>query len=121
MTRRMSNYFLKEQLAKLGITFEVDGIITNVVPDSFKTIHISQNPNACEIKKVAFSDYIVHPYDGFDLHQKMNGGLAPQRAEMYGVVIDETEKMYKFDVYTDDFNEHWVGWCPKKSCVIFDV
>ena len=90
---------------------------THSIPNDFDTVTFKKN-NREPIIKVVFSDYIVHPYQGFDFHDKYNGGKPPTQSTMYGEIIDETEKMYKFKVYTEQLEDEWIGWCPKKSCSI---
>lgn len=116
----MNSKFLKEQLDKIakdGIEFDVDGVNADSIPDTFDTITFHKNNNEA-ICKVTFSEYIVHPFEGFDLHDKWNNGIAPIQSTMYGDVIEETEKMYHLKVYDEQFENVWLGWCPKKSCVV---
>lgn len=115
----MANEFLKSQIGRMGVAFEVDGKTSNAIPDDFKEIVFKKNNQPKEIC-VSFSDYIVNPYPGFDLHEKWNNGIAPPRHRMYGEVIEENSSMIKVNVHTDDYEQNWCGWCPKKSCVVIN-
>ena len=41
--------------------------------------------------RVVFEDYIIKPFDGFDLHEKWNNGIAP-----YSKIIKSTFKLELF-------------------------
>ena len=69
-------------------------------------------------KTVVFEDYILHPFPGFDLHEKWNNGVAPPERTMYGDIIKETTGMYLLSLHTETTGLSWTGWCPKKSCRI---
>ena len=64
---------------------------------------------------IGADDYIVKPYEGFDFHDKFNGGLPPYQKVMYGKIIKETDKMYQLVARTADGFKIWAGWVPKKS------
>lgn len=68
--------------------------------------------------KVSFADYFITGFPGFDFHKKWNNDIAPPCREMYGMIIKETEKMYKFKLHSADMSNMWEGWCPKKSCTV---
>ena len=68
--------------------------------------------------RVVFEDYIIKPFDGFDLHEKWNNGVAPYSKIMYGKIIKETAGMYMFTLHSEFSDKTWTGWCPKKSCEI---
>ena len=57
-------------------------------------------------------------FEGFDMHDRFNNGIAPYSKVMYGKILQETDKMYKFDLHSDVGDNHWIGWCYKKSCYV---
>ena len=74
--------------------------------------------HAVDSIRVVFEDYIIKPFDGFDLHEKWNNGIAPYSKIMYGKIIKETAGMYMFTLHSEFSDKTWTGWCPKKSCEI---
>lgn len=93
----------------------------NDIPESFTEIlfHKKEEPNSKKREiKVIYENYIINPFDGFDLHDNWNNGKAPYAKIMYGEIIDETKGMYKFKVHSETSSEEYIGWCPKKSCVV---
>ena len=115
------NKIIFEQLNKLkAYPHIVDGVYTNDIPEKFESIIFKKNDiqlNNTSIQ-VIFEDYILKPFDGFDLHEKFNNGIVPYEKIMYGNIIKETEKMYYFNLHTADSSKTWIGWIPKKSCKI---
>ena len=119
------NKLLMEQLQKLKkLHFKVDGISAKEIPESFTEILFSKksdnNSKEKEIK-VIYENYIVQPFDGFNLHDKWNNGVAPYSKIMYGKIIDETKGMYKLKVHSETSDKEYIGWCPKKSCRIQEI
>lgn len=45
-----------------------------------------------------FEDYLVHPFSGFDFHQKFNNGINIPLTVMQGRVLRTVGKMYYIDV-----------------------
>ena len=114
------NKTIKEQLNMLKtLEFQVDGKSLKDFPEFFTEVVFLKNSNAqlfdTSEKTFAFKDYIVHPYEGFDLHEKFNKGKAPPETVMYGCILRETEKMYYIKVRTLDNTKIWEGYVPKKS------
>jgi hypothetical protein len=101
----------------------IDGKSEKEIPDSFSEIVFKKQitvKSNFEIK-VIFADYIVKPFPGFDFHDKFNGGIAPPNKKMFGKIIKETEKMYKFDLQSESGSNHWIGWTPKKSVEVYKL
>lgn len=114
------NKTIKEQLGMLkAIPFKVDGQEVLDIPQDFTEITFMHStkevPNPDIEKTFIFDDYIVKPYEGFDFHDKFNGGLPPYQKVMYGKIIKETDKMYQLVARTADGFKIWAGWVPKKS------
>lgn len=102
-----------------GIEFEITS--NNSSLGGFEKIVFKQNTSTPKEVKVVFSDYIIHPYDGFDLHEKWNNNIAPPFATMYGSIVQETNGMYRFNLHDENYEKTWQGWCPKKSCVVINI
>lgn len=120
----MNSLILERQLndiAQMGIEFDVDNVNVNSIPNNFKEITFHKTPSKDTMIKVIFANYIVSPGKDFDFHDKWNDGTPPSQSSMYGSIIKETDRMYKFDVVTEQFDCRWIGWCPKKSCVVVNL
>lgn len=107
----MMSKIIDEQLDKLknyAQTKDGDSII----------FHRKNSYNCKKEKAVVFEDYILHPFPGFDLHEKWNNGIAPPERTMYGDILKETTGMYLMSLHTETSGKSWTGWCPKKSCRI---
>ena len=118
------NSILRKQLDLLNNRDKlVDGKLSANIPNSFSEIIFKRQIIAksdFEIK-VTFADYIVKPFDGFDFHEKFNNGTPPPHKKMFGKIVKETEKMYKFDLQTETGSDRWCGWCPKKSVEVYEL
>lgn len=113
------NEIIKEQLNKaINLPHAVNGQIIDYIPDDFDSILFNiQQTDGDEIK-VTFAEYVINPFEGFDMHDRFNNGIAPYSKVMYGKILQETDKMYKFDLHSDVGDNHWIGWCYKKSCYV---
>ena len=104
----MLNKYIEKQLKELGIyeegKYEYD--IGVYEPVTFTPGHYYM---------IEVENYIVHPYDGFTLHQQWNNNIAPSSNKMHVVVTQLMDKMVKVDGFCDD-NKDWCGWLPIKSC-----
>ena len=67
---------------------------------------------------IVFENYFIHPFEGFDFHEKYNHNIPPYAKEMIGKIEKETEKMYYFKGHSLTDSKIWEGWVPKKSCTI---
>lgn len=118
------NNTIKEQLNMLKtLEFQVDGKPSKEFPEFFNEVVFMKNNAGVEVtdtreKQIIFKDYIIHPFEGFDFHDKFNNGVAPPERVMYGCILKETEKMYYLKVRTADYSKIWEGFCPKKSMEI---
>lgn len=65
-------------------------------------------------------DYIIHPYEGFNLHDNWNNGIKPTSRNMQIEVAQIIGKMVKVNALCDD-GKIWVGWLPRKSITIKKV
>ena len=72
---------------------------------------------------IRLADYIVNPYEGFDLHQKWNNNNPPPKDKVMEVGIKQaTQGMYyifgvgyDLDNKSEILYNKWEGWVPKKS------
>ena len=69
---------------------------------------------------IEVEDYIIHPYDGFTLHNNWNNGVIPTTRKMQAEVIQIMGKMIKVNARCED-GLLWVGWLPRKSITIKTV
>lgn len=113
------NEIIKEQLNKaINLLHAVNGQIIDYIPDDFDSILFNIQQTDRDEIKVTFADYVINPFEGFDMHDRFNNGIAPYSKVMYGKILQETDKMYKFDLHSDVGDNHWIGWCYKKSCYV---
>lgn len=119
------NNTIKQQLDMLKtLEFQVDGKPSKDFPEFFNEVIFKKNIADIKLydtseKQIVFKDYFIHPFEGFDFHQKFNKGAEPPTdAVMYGTILKETDKMFYLKVHTFDAKKFWEGWCPKKSCTI---
>jgi hypothetical protein len=72
------------------------------------------------IYQITVADYIIHPYEGFTLHENWNNGIKPTCNSMQ-IEVDKTMgKMIHVKALGDD-GLMWTGWLPKKSITIKKV
>lgn len=118
-----SHKHIHEQLSKLsGLKHSIDGVDREGFPEDFKNIVFYKNSSSNGDKvKVIFMDYIIKPFEGFDFHEKWNNNVPPPSKEMYGEIVEEREKMYKFRLHPSTSSTIWEGWCPKKSCIVREL
>lgn len=120
------NPLIKKQLQKMHF---LDG----KWDDSTLKISIPKNSigaytlqeGGCYIIKV--EDYIIHPFDGFNLHDNWNNGTHPNHLFMKCEVSQKMGKMIKLNTVGYDYNNQldtndlWSGWLPEKSIKIIEV
>lgn len=118
------NNIIIEQLNMLknqNLDFQIDGKLSKEFPDFFSEVTFKRNGNQLvdtSNKIVTFMDYIVKPYEGFDFHKKFNNDVPPPEKVMVGIIEKETERMYYFNLRSEDGTKQWRGWCPRKSCSV---
>ena len=61
--------------------------------------------------KIELANYIVHPYEGFNLHVQWNHNIIPKDTIMNVEVLDIMGKMIKV-TGCGDSNVPWTGWLP---------
>lgn len=111
------NDILRNQIKFISDNCELESPVIGDI-DNIDYIIVKKSKKKQEIK-VIFENYIIHPFNGFDFHDKFNNGKPPFDKVMYGEILRETEKMYYLRLHTEtNIEKYWVGWCPKKSCTI---
>ena len=120
------NPLIKKQLDK----------VKNVVlsyDDSTTSLHISRNENGkgsglYENDKylIELADYIIHPFEGFTLHDNWNKGNVPKYLFMKCVVNKVMGKMILISGIGYDFTHkcdtdyEWSGWLPVKAIKVIE-
>ena len=99
--------------------------IEDIVPEYDETSTEILIPKTDSMLKGAYylievEEYIIHPYEGFDLHDNWNNGIVPTDKQMNIEVIDIMGKMIK--VFANGLNDKkvWEGWLPRKSIHILE-
>ena len=70
---------------------------------------------------IKVEDYIVHPFDGFTLHDNWNKGIPPKHKYMKVEILKIMGNMININSIgfnndtNQDINDSWVGWLPRKS------
>lgn len=118
-----SHKFIHEQLSKLSqIRHCVDGVEQSGFPEEFNNVIFYKNTSSNGDKvRVTFMDYIIKPFEGFDFHEKWNNNIPPPSKVMFGEIVEERERMYKFKLHPPTSPAIWEGWCPKKSCTVMEL
>lgn len=70
--------------------------------------------------KIKVENYIVSPYDGFNLHDNWNHGVPPSEQILNIEVKEIMGKMIKVVGSGDTTKVFWEGWLPKKSITILE-
>lgn len=113
------NPIVKQQLQSCRIadippfTEDTKTIVINKKSDIFG---VSVKEGGCYI--IELENYILHPYDGFDLHINWNNNIVPVNKYFKCECIKIMGNMIKingvgYDYETGaDFNTLWSGWLP---------
>ena len=71
---------------------------------------------------VKLANYILHPYEGFTLHENFNNNIIPECEYMEIEVQEVMGKMYKINGVGYDYDEgielrekRWCGYVPQKG------
>lgn len=70
--------------------------------------------------KIEVEDYIIKPYDGFNLASNWNGGIIPKDKIMNCEIVQIMGKMVKVNAVGSDNNNFWSGWLPRKSFKVIE-
>lgn len=120
---------IKEQLNKCkvaNIPFFDDSTTEILIQKGGKAI-IKDDLVLNHYYKIEVEDYIVKPYDGFNLASNWNRGIIPQSKILGVKLIQKLGKMCLFDAYGIDDNlnqienQHYPNlWLPRKSFHIIE-
>lgn len=87
------------------------------IPKSSTTLN---NIIVGNVYKVQLEDYILHPYDGFTLHENWNNNILPTDNIMNVEITESLGKMIKINGIGVHDNKVWAGWLPKSSMKIIE-
>lgn len=76
-------------------------------------------PQVGHCYSVEVESYIVHPFEGFTLHDNWNNGIAPTDIRMNMEVLQILGKMIQVHCIGQTDRKLWDGWLPIKSVRIF--
>lgn len=121
------NPLIREQLKKIRLTHlpEYDDNTTHIVI-SRRTTPVKGGLVEGKCYLIQVEDYIVHPFDGFNLHDNWNKGIPPKHCFMKVEVGKIMGKMVKVNSVGYDFknkldtNDVWEGWLPEKSITVIE-
>lgn len=71
------------------------------------------NPISVRTYKIKVKDLAKKDSPFFRFNEIYNNNCPIPLNEMQGKLIDETDKMKKFDLWSEDHNVHWIGWIMK--------
>ena len=63
--------------------------------------------------KIVVKDLALSDTPFFKFNALYNNGNPIPKVEMYGIKIDEKDKMVKMDLWDKEHKIHWVGWLLK--------
>lgn len=115
----MMNQFIKRELDKCSVAK-----VEQISPTEF-IIKRDNREFPTDIEQghtyfIEVEDYIIHPFDGFTLHENWNNGIAPTSRNMQIEVDKIVGKMVHVKAVGED-NLNWDGWLPRKSMTIKKV
>lgn len=119
------NDIIKTQLSLCGVA---------KVPDfTDKTTHIiipktdtkkSEDISVGKQYILELAQYIIKPYDGFDLHKNWNNNIPPKDKYLKCKCVQTMGKMLKVDgvgfdvLHGTETSNTWTGWLPQKGVTI---
>ena len=71
--------------------------------------------------KIKLKEYIVHPYEGFNLHIQWNKNVIPQEYVYDVEILRVMGKMINVSGLGCENNTSWTGWLPISSVEILEV
>ena len=71
------------------------------------------NSSTSDFKKVIVKEQALSDTPFFKFNQIYNSNHPIPKTEMYGIKIEEKDKMVKMDLWDKDHKIHWVGWLLK--------
>lgn len=115
------NKIIKEQLEKLTnvVLPSYDDNTTEIIIPKQDVEEIDFELN--KYYHIELEDYIIHPFEGFNLHQNWNHNIIPKDKRMNVEVIQLMGKMIKITGVGENSLNTWEGWVPKKSIKILNT
>lgn len=122
------NNLVKEQLklCRKAQIPEFDDNTTKLIIPKGKRLEI-QDVVVGNYYLIEVENYIINPFDGFDLHIKWNHNIVPKDKYMKCEILQVMGKMIKINslgynyLEDKDTNNVWEGWLPRKSFKIIKV
>lgn len=119
------NKIVEDQLAKVQVAelpYYDETTLHMIIP---KKSHVDFITGNCYL--IQLEDYLIHPFEGFTLHDNWNKGIPPKHSFLKAEVIQIMGKMIKvnsigFNYETQqDTDDLWEGWLPKKGLKIIQT
>lgn len=117
------NKFVKEQLGKVRVAQLPewdDDTLEMFIPKAADAAAL-ENLQVGKYYLIKVEEYIVKPFDGFNLHENWNRGVIPKDRFMCAQIIQLMGKMVQINSMGYDYDEgaftnnKWEGWLPRKS------
>ena len=117
--RVMIHQFIKDEISKIVVPFDKISETEYLIHKNNSTVEMDLEERHFYIIEV--EDYIIHPYNGFTLHENWNHGVVPTDKEMKCEVVKIMGKMIYVEAQGMNDGLIWAGWLPKKSIKKFQV
>lgn len=120
MKKQVDNTFteIPKTLLNLISNVMVDGVLYKNISEWLSNIKEGENvliinPIKQDAHKVVVKESALHDTPFFKFNSIYNAGNPIPKTEMYGIKIEEKDKMVKMDLWDKDHKIHWVGWLLK--------
>ena len=120
MKKQVDNTFteIPKTLLNLISSVMVDGVLYKNISEWVSNIKDGENvliinPIKQDSHKVIVKDLALHDTPFFKFNEIYNNNNPIPMVEMFGVTLEEKEKMIKMDLWDKDHKIHWVGWLLK--------
>lgn len=117
MKKQIDNTFIEipKTLLNLISSVMVDGVFYKNISEWVSNIKEGENvliinPIKQDSHKVVVKESALHDTPFFKFNSIYNAGNPIPKTEMYGIKIEEKDKMVKMDLWDKDHKIHWVGW-----------
>lgn len=85
----------------------------NSLPKKEGNFTVILNPVKTEVTKIIVKEQALSDTPFFKFNKFYNNDKPIPMTEMYGIKIEEKDKMVKMDLWDKDHKIHWVGWLLK--------
>lgn len=109
---------IPKTLLNLISSVRVDGVLYKNISEWVSNIKEGENvliinPIKQDTHKVVVKESALHDTPFFKFNSIYNANNPIPKTEMYGIKIEEKDKMVKMDLWDKDHKIHWVGWLLK--------